>query len=189
MPSTPFQHAGRHRATVAHDPTSFPPALGHASMSELPSEIEKSTQPQAPLPAMAHWMFCCNPASRSPNPSYAARTVPSIRSPIQAFHAAEPNPLTSCSADTIHVTISTTPDHCDQVLLERVPMLVPHTDGMSKVIQLSRENQCRCLIRLIQSDLRIHVQRIAHPHACMIRQCRNCCTKLETPVVPFIFTS
>ena len=42
VPSTPFQHASNYGATVAHDPTSpFPPALAHASMSELSSEIEK----------------------------------------------------------------------------------------------------------------------------------------------------
>ena len=28
----------------------------------------------------------------------------------------------------------------------------------------------------------------AHPHACVIRQCRRCCTKFEDPIMPFIFT-
>ena len=58
-----------------------------------------------------------------------------------------------------------------------------------KGVHLSRENPRRCLIRLIQRDLRTQFQCTVHPHACVIRQCRSCCTKLETPIMPFIFTS
>ena len=128
-PSTPLQRAGNHRASVAHGSTSrFPPALAPAGMSELPSEIEKSTQPPAPFPVVAHLQFCCIPASHSPSPSYVARTVPWFRNPIQKFHSATPNPLISFSADSTHAVVSTLPDHRDQALLERLPMLVPHTE-------------------------------------------------------------
>ena len=123
VPSTPFQRAGSHRAT-----SPFPPALAHAGMSELPSEIEKVTRPPAPLPEVAHPQSCCTPASHSPSPSDAARTVPWFRNPIQEFHSVTPDSLISFSADTIHAVVSTLPGHCDRALLEQLPMLVPHTD-------------------------------------------------------------
>ena len=129
VPSTPFQRASSHRATVAHGSISlFPPALAHAGVSELPLEIEKSTRPPTPLPVVAHLQFCCTLASHSPSPSYAARTVPWFRNPIQEFHSTTPNTLFSFLAGTIHAVVSTLPDHCDQAVVERLPMLVPHTD-------------------------------------------------------------
>ena len=141
-----------------------------------------------PLLAVAHLQFCGIPASHSPSPKYAARTVPWFRNPVQEFHSATPTPLISFSADTIHAAVSTLPGHCDQALLERFPMLVPHTDD-EKGIHLSREHPRRCLIWMIQRDLRSMLDCTVHSHASVIRQCRSYCTKLETPTMPFIFTS
>ena len=85
----------------------------------------------------------------------------------------------SFSADTIHAAVSTFPGHCDQALLERSSL----TRMNEKSFRLSREHPRRCLIWLIHRDLRSMLQCSAHRHACVIRQCRSYCTKLETPII------
>ena len=55
------------------------------------------------------------------------------------------------------------------------------TQMNEKGIHLSCKNPRRCLIWLIQRDLRSMLKCTVHPHTCVIRQCRSHCTKLETP--------
>ena len=65
----------------------------------------------------------------------------SFRSEIPSKnHSVTPNPLISFSAETIHAVVSTLPGHCGQALLERLPVLVSHTDeweGYTSVVRKS----------------------------------------------------